>query len=104
MAKTPTTPKTYSPREIGAALNNALLFASQPDDFVIRESRLRRLSEYAQAVVQPCIEHVEKGLLSYQELVVALLSCALLTQAQHAVGVDKLPLVNLAKNIQKKDK
>lgn len=102
MAKTPPTPKTSSPREIGASINNCLLLASQPDDFVILESRLRRLSEYAQAVIAPCQEHCEAGLLSPQELVVAFLSCALLTQAQHVPGVDKMPLVSLAKNIQKK--
>ena len=96
--------KLSTPRDIGIAVNNALLIASRPDGFPISEKRLRRLSEYTAALVAPCQEHVDDGLLDYRELVVCLLSCALLVNTANYTGGDKLPLVNLAKQAQKREK
>lgn len=90
-------PKKYSPRDIGVALNNALLQASRPEGAEIVAGRLRRLSEYAQAVVQPCATHMEENLLTREELVVVLLSAALIIQAVDNPGLDKMPLCALAK-------
>lgn len=90
-------PKKYSPRDIGVALNNALVAASRPEESEILLSRLRRLSEYAQAVVQPCSEHMDEKLLTREELVVVLLSAALIVQASDNPQLEKLPLVSLAK-------
>ena len=92
--------KTFSARDIATAINNALALASRPSDGEIGEARLRRLSEYALAVTAPCKEHVEQGLLSPPELVVVLLSCGLLVQAESA-GEDRLPMVSLAKKLKK---
>lgn len=97
-------PKLSSPRDIGIAINNALLIASRPEDFPIPESRLRRLSEYTAALVGPCQEHVDDGLLDYRELVVCLLSSALLVNTANYTGGDKLPMVNLAKHAKKREK
>ena len=94
--------KLFSPRDIGSSINNAILAASQPEDFAILESRLRKLSEYTSALVAPCNDHVDKGLLDYRELVVVLLSAALLVNATHTISGDKLPMYSLAKQIQKK--
>ena len=96
--------KLSTPRDIGVAVNNALLIASRPEGFQIPESRLRRLSEYTAALVAPCQEHVDDGCLDYRELVVCLLSCALLVNTGNYVGGDKLPMVNLAKQAQKREK
>ena len=96
--------KLSSPRDIGIAINNALLIASRPDDFSIPEARLRRLSEYTAALVAPCQEHVDDGFLDYRELVVCLLSCALLVNTANYTGGDKLPMVNLAKQAKKREK
>jgi len=109
MAKLPpsTTTKTYSPRDIGGAINNALLAASRPESFEIRESRLRRLSEYAAALVEPVKKHLEtekpngEPLITYHEAVVALLSAALLVHAANTTGGDKLPLMSVAKLLKK---
>lgn len=89
--------KLSSPRDIGIAINNALVVASRPEEFPIAEDRLRRLSEYTSTLVEPCQEHVELGLLDYRELVVCLLSCALIVNTRNYTGGDKLPMVNLAK-------
>lgn len=93
--------KHFSPKDIITVINNALALSSRPDAGEIGEGRLRRLSEYAQAVVKPCEEHIAEELLSAQELVVVLLSCALLVQAG-LVPEEKVPLLNLAKKLKKK--
>ena len=96
-------PKPATPRDIGVAINNALLLASRPEDFVISEKRLRRLSEYTAALVGPAQEHVDEGLLDYREQVVCLLSAALLVNTGNYTGGDKLPMVNLAKQVKKRE-
>ncbi len=94
--------KTYTPREIGGAINNAVLLASQPEGFDILEGRLRKLSEYSAALVEPVQEAVLDKLLDYREAVICLLSSALIILANNNVGLDKVPLFNLAKQTQKK--
>lgn len=89
--------KKYSPRDIGVVLNNALVAASRPEESEILLSRLRKLSEYAKAVVDPCSEHVDEKLLTREELVVVLLSAALIVQATDNPQLDKLPMTSLAK-------
>lgn len=90
----------YSVKERGIALNNAVTACLRPQGAVLSEARLRRLRNYAQALIQPLIEHVTGGTddegefpacLSYEELTAILVSAALFVHLNHVLGSDKVP-------------
>ena len=72
-------PKLSSPRDIGIAINNALLIASRPEDFPIPESRLRRLSEYTAALVGPSTVRLPLVVVSTLKVLVAPATCGFRT-------------------------
>lgn len=104
MAKT----DTFNQKEIAAAINNAVVFAKAPNKLgEISPKRLAELHEYAVALIQPLREELEIAAeipqkygaeflpmdkyLKPEEAVLILLAGALVFQAHHVMGTNKLP-------------
>ncbi len=94
---------TFSPKEVGVALNNAVQAALHQTGAEVGDVRLRKLRAYALALIEPLSEHideqkyVEGGVtyaapLSAEEAVVILLSAALVIHMRGVLGSDKLPM------------
>lgn len=93
----------YSVRDLQGALNNAVLISGSPSTGEIPEARKRRLREYAQASIEPVVEHIEEGLLSPQEAVHIHCCAALFTYIRHVQGGDKLPASKQVKELLTND-
>lgn len=95
MAKDKPSNKHYSQKEIGAALNNAVLAAfGSPELAELEEPRKRQLRNYTAAIIDVIIDHRKKGYLrSNEELVAVLTSAALFT---HVLLVAKGSIGKLA--------
>ena len=87
-------PTTFSPREISVTLNNASAICLRPTGVEISSARLRRMRNYASALLEPLYEHVTGGTdeetgekygpcLKAEELVAILVCAALFTQATY---------------------
>ena len=96
MAKTPKS--TYTPRDLGAALNNAVAMSKASATDIMPELRMRRLSAYALALIAPVREDTAAGLLIAEEAVFVLASAALLLHAMEVQKTDKLPFLQDAKD------
>lgn len=95
---------SYSQREIGEILNNAIAAVSRPEESPeLTDQRLRKLRAYAQAVIEAPLEHVDEGLLTHEELVFVLTVGALFTHLRHVQDMDKLPFAGAARELYKKD-
>lgn len=90
----------FSSRERGTLLNNAVTACLRPQGAPISEARLRRLRNYAQALIQPLLEHCTGGVddlgayppcLTYEELSAILVSAALFVHLNNILGSDKVP-------------
>ena len=68
----------------------------------ISDERLRKLRTYAQAVVKPCFEHCEEGLMRPEELVSVFAAAADYVQLSYVMNTDKLPTAGLAKDVFEK--
>jgi hypothetical protein len=91
---------TYTPREISAALNNAVQAALKPDSGEIPEKRLRRLHEYTSALIEPIVEHMKEELLRPEEMVAILAAAALYTHTTEVLQVEnekRVPMFEAAK-------
>ena len=94
---------TFSQREIGSTLNNAVIRALKPTRIPeISDARLRDLRAYSQAVVEPTLAHVTEGFLEYEELVGILVSAALFVQLKYVMQTDKMPAASRAKTLMEK--
>jgi hypothetical protein len=82
--------KGFTQREIGAALNNAVLLALSPRKHPISPERQFRLREYSQGLIEIVLETLEDGA-TPEELVAILSGCALTIHASHVMKTDKLP-------------
>lgn len=92
---------TFQPREIGEAVNNALVMARKPVAGEIPEERFgRKLRPYAIALVAPVTEALEEELIRPEEAVVILLAAALLLHMQHVMHSDKVPMGSFAKQFE----
>lgn len=95
--------ETFSQREIAAVLNNAVLRSLKPTRITeLSDKRIQKLQDYAQALVEPTVQHVEEGLLCYEELVAALSAAALFVHLKHIMGSDKVPMSSKAKAFMEK--
>lgn len=88
---------TFTTKEIGAVLNNAVVMTKAAAEDLIPELRMRRLGAYALALVSPVKQDLEEGLLTAEEGVFVLASSALLLHASEVQKTDKLPFLNAAK-------
>lgn len=101
--------KGFTQREIGVALNNAVVHAMNPTSGEIVDPRLRRLRNYTQAVVEPLIEHTQEltpegaSLLEPEELVAVLVSSALFVHMSLIMKTDKMPMGAKAKGLMSKE-
>ena len=77
-------PNGYTKRQIGIAIQNAVVSALHPPSGEVPQKRLARLREYAIAVVEPLRRHLveDEELLRPEELVVVLTAAALLIHEQ----------------------
>jgi hypothetical protein len=91
MAKEKT--NTFTARELGAVLNNAVAMAQATAKAVIPELRMRRLAAYALALITPVTEDLKEGLLMPEEAVFVLSSAALIIHARDVQETDKLPFL-----------
>ena len=91
--------KTWSARDIAAVLNNAFLRALKPHKAPVEETRLRRLTEYTQALVEPVNEHTNLGILTKEEAVAVLSGAALYFQMRYVLGTDKIPTMRQAEAV-----
>lgn len=91
--------KSFNAREIALAINNAMVLASRPTSISseITEKRFPKIREYTAAILEPLLQHVDEDLLMNEELVMALVSAALIVQQVHVLKSDKLPLVEKRK-------
>jgi hypothetical protein len=98
--------KTYNEQEIGVALNNAVAAALRPESLghEVPDARLRKLREYALAVVEAPLEHVEEGLLTAEELVAILSVGSLFVHLHHVLETDRLPFARLAVDLYENEK
>ena len=105
--------KSYTCKELGVLLNNAVAASLNLEDKAVPEARLRRLREYSQALLEPLLEHLkdqtyeEEGItypapLAAHELVSILQSAALYTHMLYVVGSEKLPQSKVAESLFKK--
>lgn len=105
---------SFSQKEIGIAINNAVQASLNPQNYAILETRLRKLREYSHALVEPITEHItgevdeETGntlppTLRPEEAVVILLTSALYFHIKHVVGTEKLPTVKIAELLFEED-
>lgn len=101
--------KGFTQREIGVALNNAVVHAMTPTSGELSPERLRRLRNYTQAVVEPLIQHTQeisaegRPLLEPEELTAVLVSSALFVHMTLTMKTDKLPMGAKAKGLMTKD-
>lgn len=94
---------TFSQREIASTLNNAVLRTLRPTRIPeIDDQRLRELRAYAQAIVEPTLQHVGEGLLHPEELVATLVSAALFVHLKQVMGSDKVPMAPKTKTLMEK--
>lgn len=102
MAKVPSKKltKTASQREIQDMINNALTLARRPARLgEIAPERLRKLLPYVNAIMKPLMEHVqpsEEGWLEGEELVMCLLTCAMIAQTVCVMHSDTPPRTETA--------
>lgn len=95
----------FTQRELAEAANNLVVKALRPLSLgEIPEERLRKLRAYAQAVIKPCFEHVEEGLLRPEELVAIGAVFTMYTQTALVMHTDKLPMAPLAGDMYDEDK
>jgi hypothetical protein len=96
----------FTQREIGEAVNNAVVKALKPAALgEIPETRLRRLRAYSQGAVAAMIRHIEEEppVLAPEELVLVLTTAALFVQLKYVMRTDKLPLGPLVNEIYQGD-
>lgn len=89
---------TFTPKEIGAALNNAVGASGVPWEGGFPEKRLRNLRAYALALIAPVTDDLESELLRPEEAVFVLASAALIIHARDVQKTDKLPFLDASKN------
>jgi hypothetical protein len=100
-----TSRKGFTQREIGVALNNAVVHAMTPTSGEIPPDRLRRLRNYTQAIVDPLIQHTQeisaegRPLLEPEELTAVLVTSALFVHMSLTMKTDKLPMGPKAKGL-----
>jgi len=88
--------KHYSPKEILALQNNALIASLRCKSKLILKERYRKISEFSKAFieapVETCCQPDEWGntAMSYEELVAALQAAALIVQALYINKTDKV--------------
>ncbi len=87
----------YDQREVLAAVNNALVAASNADfppastnEMKNTEFWRKKLRQYGKELVRPATTSVEEHLIRSQDLVLLLLDRALIVQAK-AMNLDKMP-------------
>lgn len=103
---------SYSPREVSIMLNNAAAVSLHPTGHDITDARLRRLRNYAQALIEPLMDHVNGGVdetgeeygpcLRSEELVAILACAALFTQATYVTDPGHLPQARITNLLFKK--
>ena len=92
------TSSTFSARDLGAVLNNAVAMAKMPATGEIPALRMRNLAAYALALTAPVKEDVDAELLRPEEAVFILASASLLVHAQFVQKTDKLPMLDEARD------
>ncbi len=104
---------TYSIKEIGAVINNALQAAVKPASGPINEKTLQRLRRYSQELIKPLKEHLTGGVdeiegpfeacMDPEEMVVILLSAALYFHLTFVAKTDKVPQAAVVEALFKED-
>lgn len=82
----------FSRKEIAIALNNAVVSVMKPQTGEFKESHLRWMREYSQALMEIPLEHAEKGWMRYEELAAILTMAAYYIHLRYVAGTDKLPM------------
>lgn len=91
---------TFTQKEIAAGINNAVAFALRPAKLKeIPEERLRKLREYAKAIIEVPLDDMREEFIRPEELVLTLLVAALFVQLTEVMHTVKLPFGDLAKEI-----
>lgn len=90
----------YSKKVIGEVLNNAVVMSQNPSSAKkpMTEGRILNLRNYARALIQPAIDHIEEEQLTEEELVWIFCCCALWVQAFRILKTDKLPMIPSSKD------
>jgi len=84
--------KLYTKKEISIILNNATIAALRPSTLgEISDERIRTLKEYTMALIEPCGEHLDEGLLKPEELVAVFTAAAYLVHVRDVMKKDTLP-------------
>ena len=95
--------QSFTPQEIGVALNNAVVAAFRPQNGEISEARLRTLRAYTQAATEVMFEHVEEGLLTAEELVAVLAAAALFAHGTAVFQGKNMPKMEESKFLMEKN-
>lgn len=83
---------TYTQREILAALQNAHKTTERPSGKIPpNEIHRARLRNYAAAVIEGLFPHVEDGLLTVEQLIHVLISCAFMLHLSKVMKKDDIP-------------
>lgn len=86
--------KGFSRKQIGEAINNALVLCRTPTSYKgeIGEKRLVHLQNYMIELINPAFDHIDEGLLKPEELVFILTAGALFIQCSQINQDEKIPL------------
>lgn len=94
----------FSKKAIGEVLNNAVVFTQNPSTAKkqLTELRMINLRNYARALIQPAIEHLEEEQLTPEELTWVFSCAALWVHYFRILKTDKLPMICSTKDFFEK--
>jgi hypothetical protein len=87
----------YSDKEVAILLNN-LVIAQRHVIQNLSTARVTRLREYTSALIEPCFEHINEGLLTKDEACFIITSAALLLFMK-TKKITKMPSEKIARNV-----
>jgi hypothetical protein len=95
--------ETFGKREIAIAINNAFQMALRPSSGrEVTEERLRRLRNYAQALLEPLGAEIEEEYITPEEGVVIALAGALFVHQRYVSCTEKIPAVKISRELLEK--
>lgn len=94
----------YSKKDIGNTLNNAVLMSQNPSSSKkpMTDLRMINMRNYARALIQPALDHLEEGQITAEELVWVFSAAALWTHTFRILKTDKLPMIPSTKEFFEK--